>query len=106
MAAAVAAHGGMRLVVDPVLISTSGDALAGGGVAEALLRALCPLATVLTPNLPEASALLGAHCTALQCAALRMPSDEPSGVMCAADCLRAAPAPALSFPSSRRAAHH
>ncbi|KAG2431981.1 hypothetical protein HYH02_013197 [Chlamydomonas schloesseri] len=49
----------LPLVVDPVLVSTSGHALAEGGVAAALLRQLIPLATVVTPNLPEAQALLG-----------------------------------------------
>jgi hydroxymethylpyrimidine/phosphomethylpyrimidine kinase/phosphoserine phosphatase len=47
------------LVVDPVLVATSGDALAQAGVGAALLEHLFPLATLVTPNLPEASALLG-----------------------------------------------
>ncbi|KAG2445538.1 hypothetical protein HXX76_000153 [Chlamydomonas incerta] len=49
----------LPLVVDPVLVSTSGHALAEGGAAAALLRQLIPLASVVTPNLPEAQALLG-----------------------------------------------
>ncbi|GAX85128.1 hypothetical protein CEUSTIGMA_g12548.t1 [Chlamydomonas eustigma] len=49
----------LQLVVDPVMVSTSGHALADGSVAQALLRDLMPLATLVTPNLPEASALLG-----------------------------------------------
>ncbi|GMH40121.1 hypothetical protein BSKO_08025 [Bryopsis sp. KO-2023] len=48
-----------NVVVDPVMVSTSGDALAKSEVAEALKKQLIPLATVLTPNIPEASALLG-----------------------------------------------
>ena len=47
------------LVVDPVLVATSGDSLADSAVAEAMKAHLFPLATVITPNLPEASALLG-----------------------------------------------
>ncbi|GBF95200.1 phosphomethylpyrimidine kinase [Raphidocelis subcapitata] len=47
------------LVVDPVMISTSGHALASGGVAEAMVRDLLPLAALVTPNIPEAEALLG-----------------------------------------------
>lgn len=47
------------LVVDPVLIATSGDPLAGQGVAQALVTRLFPLATVVTPNIQEASMLLG-----------------------------------------------
>ncbi|KXZ50218.1 hypothetical protein GPECTOR_17g855 [Gonium pectorale] len=49
----------LPLVVDPVLVSTSGHSLAEGGVAAALLRSLLPLATLATPNIPEAEALLG-----------------------------------------------
>ena len=48
------------LVVDPVLVTTSGHALAADGVAITLLRELFPLATVVTPNLEEASVLLAA----------------------------------------------
>lgn len=47
------------LVIDPVLISTSGHALAGGGVGEALRDHLAPLATMLTPNITDAEALWG-----------------------------------------------
>ncbi len=47
------------MVVDPVMVSTSGHLLAAGSVAGALLSSLFPLAEVITPNLPEASALLG-----------------------------------------------
>jgi hydroxymethylpyrimidine kinase/phosphomethylpyrimidine kinase/thiamine-phosphate diphosphorylase len=48
------------LVVDPVLVTTSGHALASDGVASTLLRELFPLATVVTPNLDEAAVLLAA----------------------------------------------
>lgn len=47
------------LVVDPVLVATSGDALARDGVAAALVDSLFPLATLVTPNLDEARALTG-----------------------------------------------
>lgn len=47
------------LVVDPVLVSTSGHALAEDGVTQALRDRILPLALVLTPNLPEAASLLG-----------------------------------------------
>mmetsp|Transcript_30506 Transcript_30506/g.72639 ORF Transcript_30506/g.72639 Transcript_30506/m.72639 type:complete len:947 (+) Transcript_30506:59-2899(+) len=48
-----------NVVVDPVLISTSGHALGDDTAARAMLAELFPLATIVTPNLPEASALLG-----------------------------------------------
>ncbi len=47
------------LVVDPVLIATSGDALTAGDTLAALRARLLPLATLVTPNLAEAAALLG-----------------------------------------------
>ena len=59
VADAVRAHKVSTLVVDPVLVATSGDSLAGSEVAHALKTHLFPLATIITPNLPEASALLG-----------------------------------------------
>lgn len=59
VADSIQAHKVSTLVVDPVLVATSGDSLAGSEVAEALKSHLFPLATIVTPNLPEASALLG-----------------------------------------------
>ena len=47
------------IVLDPVLVATSGDALAGDGVADAILRKLTPLAHLITPNLDEAAKLTG-----------------------------------------------
>ncbi len=51
-------HSGVPVVVDPVLVATSGDKLTTGDVGATLKRDLLPRATVLTPNLPEAAALL------------------------------------------------
>ena len=45
------------VVLDPVLVATSGDSLGTPGVVEAMRRALFPLAAVITPNLPEAARL-------------------------------------------------
>lgn len=50
---------GMPLVVDPVMISTSGAELAGDAVVDALKSQLFPLAQLITPNLPEAERLCG-----------------------------------------------
>lgn len=56
----VAARPGILRVVDPVMVATSGARLVPDDAAEALKRTLLPLATVATPNLPEAAALCGA----------------------------------------------
>ncbi|HEX3420306.1 MAG TPA: bifunctional hydroxymethylpyrimidine kinase/phosphomethylpyrimidine kinase [Candidatus Udaeobacter sp.] len=46
------------LVVDPVMIATSGDSLLGPGAIESYKTKLFPLATLITPNLDEAASLL------------------------------------------------
>lgn len=48
-----------HVVLDPVMVAKSGDALLARDAVGALVEALVPCATVLTPNLPEAGALLG-----------------------------------------------
>ena len=48
------------VVLDPVMIAKGGDRLLAEDAAAALLTRLLPLAAVLTPNLPEAEALLAA----------------------------------------------
>ncbi|OZC02236.1 bifunctional hydroxymethylpyrimidine kinase/phosphomethylpyrimidine kinase [Rubricoccus marinus] len=47
------------LVVDPVMVATSGDALLTPEAVDAYRERLMPLATILTPNTHEAEALLG-----------------------------------------------
>ncbi|GIX37588.1 MAG: hydroxymethylpyrimidine/phosphomethylpyrimidine kinase [Silanimonas sp.] len=47
------------LVVDPVMVATSGAKLLADDALDALRRRLLPMASVLTPNLPEAELLLG-----------------------------------------------
>jgi hydroxymethylpyrimidine/phosphomethylpyrimidine kinase len=59
VAAKVREHGLRPLVVDPVMVAKSGDRLLREDAVAALRERLLPLATVLTPNLPEAEALLG-----------------------------------------------
>ena len=54
----VAKHQQDNLVLDPVMIAKSGDALLNKAATGLLRDALIPLARVLTPNLPEAGALL------------------------------------------------
>lgn len=48
-----------NIVVDPVMVATSGDRLISDGALETLKRRLLPLAAVLTPNIPEAEILAG-----------------------------------------------
>lgn len=48
-----------HVVVDPVMIATSGARLLDPAAVRVLIDELIPLANVLTPNLPEAEALLG-----------------------------------------------
>jgi hydroxymethylpyrimidine/phosphomethylpyrimidine kinase len=47
------------LVVDPVMVSTSGKALLKPSALKALQEKLLPLANIVTPNLPEAEMLAG-----------------------------------------------
>ena len=47
------------LVVDPVMVAKSGDALLEAEARDALIEKLLPLAAVITPNLPEAEVLCG-----------------------------------------------
>lgn len=59
------APAGLPLVVDPVMVAKGGARLLAPDAVSALKRLLLPLATVLTPNLPEAEALTGQPITDL-----------------------------------------
>ena len=48
-----------KLVVDPVMVAKSGDALLQPDARQALIERILPLAFVVTPNLPEAESLAG-----------------------------------------------
>jgi len=54
---------GAPLVVDPVFVSKHGDTLLADDAVGALREELLPVATVITPNLPEAAALTGIEIT-------------------------------------------
>jgi hydroxymethylpyrimidine/phosphomethylpyrimidine kinase len=49
----------MLVVLDPVMVATSGDKLLSADAVDVLKRELFPRALIVTPNLPEAAALLG-----------------------------------------------
>jgi hydroxymethylpyrimidine/phosphomethylpyrimidine kinase len=59
VADALEAHRPPALVLDPVMVATSGARLLDPDALDALRLRLLPLAGVLTPNLPEAELLLG-----------------------------------------------
>jgi hydroxymethylpyrimidine/phosphomethylpyrimidine kinase len=59
VAAALRRHAINTIVLDPVLRATSGASLGGDATAHAMREVLFPLATVITPNMEEASILLG-----------------------------------------------
>ncbi|KAI7849846.1 Phosphomethylpyrimidine kinase-domain-containing protein [Circinella umbellata] len=48
-----------KLIVDPVMISTSGSKLLADDAVKALIDELLPITMILTPNIPEAEVLLG-----------------------------------------------
>jgi len=48
-----------NIVVDPVMVSTSGSKLLSDDAIDALITKLLPLGTVVTPNIPEAEVLCG-----------------------------------------------
>lgn len=59
VAAKIREHGLKNIVVDPVMVATSGDLLIKKNAVGTLRRKLLPLATIVTPNIPEAEELTG-----------------------------------------------
>ena len=53
-------HKARNIVLDPVMVASSGDRLLANDAIGALKRLMIPRALVVTPNLPEAAALTGA----------------------------------------------
>jgi hydroxymethylpyrimidine/phosphomethylpyrimidine kinase len=64
-----ARHPEILMVVDPVMVASSGARLLEAEAVAALCGRLLPLATLITPNLPEAEALLGRPICGLAAAA-------------------------------------
>jgi len=59
VADALEAHDPKFIVLDPVMVASSGARLLEADALDALRKRLLPLATVVTPNIPEAELLLG-----------------------------------------------
>ena len=59
IAEALVRNSAVNIVVDPVMVATSGSELASSDAVVALREKLIPMATVITPNVPEAEALFG-----------------------------------------------
>ena len=59
VAAKLSEHGLTTLVVDPVMVAKGGDRLLREDAVESLRTVLVPLASVVTPNIPEAEVLTG-----------------------------------------------
>lgn len=59
VAQAIRRYGLQQVVLDPVMVATSGDRLIAAETVQVLVQELFPLAIVITPNLDEAELLLG-----------------------------------------------
>ena len=76
-------YGAKNIVVDPVMVATSGSDLMQGGAEDTLIKKLIPLATVITPNIPEAEVLSGMKITSHDDmeAAAKIISEKTSGAV-------------------------
>ena len=73
-----------NIVVDPVMVSTSGSRLLREDAQAALMERLLPLASVITPNIPEAEVLTGRSITGeaqMEEAARRLGEMYPGAVL-------------------------
>ncbi|MBR4600495.1 MAG: bifunctional hydroxymethylpyrimidine kinase/phosphomethylpyrimidine kinase [Treponema sp.] len=76
IAAAVKSYSIKNLVVDPVMVATSGSKLISEEAIDTLKKELLPLARVITPNIPEAEVLLeNSGLSALDSKALKITSE-------------------------------
>jgi hydroxymethylpyrimidine/phosphomethylpyrimidine kinase len=66
VADAITRHGLPHVVLDPVMVAKGGDHLLESSAVDALRTRLLPLASVLTPNVPEAEALTGLTITSVE----------------------------------------
>lgn len=78
-------YGAGHVVVDPVMVATSGAKLLRDDAIETLKRELLPLAEVVTPNIPEAEILSGMEiedAAGMEAAAKRISSAYGCAVLC------------------------
>lgn len=68
------------IVLDPVMVAKSGDSLLLPDAVQALKTKLIPLATIVTPNLPEAHVLVG-ECDSLEELASKLLDLGPNAVL-------------------------
>ena len=57
------AYAANNIVVDPVMVATSGDRLISADAVEALCKELLPRAAIITPNIPEVEIMIGREIT-------------------------------------------
>lgn len=85
VAEALKPHRGMPVVLDPVMIAKGGASLLDPDAVDVLKTELLPLATLITPNLPEAAALLGdpeaSDRRIMEAQAVRLTALGPKGVL-------------------------
>ena len=61
IAAALVKYQAQNIVIDPVMVATSGGVLLKTDAVDTLIQELLPLGTVVTPNIPEAEVLAGCN---------------------------------------------
>lgn len=78
-------YGAERIVVDPVMVATSGSILSKDSAIGVMKEKLLPLAAIITPNIPESELLTGMNIHSkedMEVAAKRMAEAYGCGVLC------------------------
>ena len=102
------AYGAKHIVVDPVMVATSGSKLLRDDAVQALTEKLLPMAEVLTPNIPEAARSTAALCCARAATRSTTPTTCCGGTAAASGSTASAlrtptpTAPAAPFPAPLR----
>ena len=66
IAASLKKYRAKNIVIDPVMVATSGSALSKESAIAAMREKLFPIATVITPNIPECEVLVGRKITSVE----------------------------------------